>query len=314
MNVSLVARAKKRVAVAVAGVGVASVLFLAGGGGGSVSAHDVLISGSASCADDGRYTINYTSTAWSGNPGDDSSRTNPSIIVYASFNNGNNQQVGTGAFAAPSFSFGGQFTTPAGTSSVVIQAYVAGTWGNGFGGGQQSSATVSLPSNCTTTTTTTEPTTTTTTTVPPTTTTTTTTSTTTTTTTTSTTTTTLPPGDDGCTPGYWKNHTNRWQGYTTGQTLESVFNVPDSFGLDNNTLLQALSFDGGSGNAAAARILLRAGTAALLNSAHSGVDYQLTTAEVIAGVNAALASNDRDTMLGMATSLDNDNNLGCTLN
>ena len=90
--------------------------------------------------------------------------------------------------------------------------------------------------------------------------------------------------------------------------------MPDAFGLDNTTLVQALSFNGGSGTIGAVRILLRAAVAALLNSAHPDVDYPLTTAEVIAAVNAALASNDRNTMLALASTLDAANNLGCPLN
>ena len=121
-------------------------------------------------------------------------------------------------------------------------------------------------------------------------------------------------GDEGCTPGYWKQeqHFDSWVGYTQAQTLESVFDVPDSYGLDNTTLLAALSLNGGPGVNGAARILMRAAVAALLNS--TGVDYTMTSAEVIAAVNAALASGDRDTMLDLAGDLDADNNLGCPLN
>jgi hypothetical protein len=93
-----------------------------------------------------------------------------------------------------------------------------------------------------------------------------------------------------------------------------VFDVPDAFNLDNRTLVQALNFKGGSGAQGAAQILLRAAVAALLNSAHPDVDYPRTTAEVIADVNAALASGNRSTMLALATELDDDNNLGCPLN
>ena len=64
----------------------------------------------------------------------------------------------------------------------------------------------------------------------------------------------------------------------------------------------------------AAKILLRAAVAALLNAGHSGVEYPRTTAEILADVNAALTSGNRDTMLGLGTALDNDNNLGCPLN
>jgi hypothetical protein len=123
-------------------------------------------------------------------------------------------------------------------------------------------------------------------------------------------------GDEGCTPGYWKNHTSKWSGYTTSQTLGSVFTIPSALGstYSNTTLLNALSFNGGSGVAGAARTLARAAVAALLNAANSDVDYPRTTSEIIADVNAALASNDRATILALATELDDDNNLGCPLN
>ena len=120
----------------------------------------------------------------------------------------------------------------------------------------------------------------------------------------------------GCTPGFWKNHPNAWgpTGYSRNQTLESVFDVPNVFGLDNNTLLEALSFKGGSGNTAAARILLRSAVAALLNAAHPSINYPRTPAGVIADVNAALASNNRGTMIRLKDQLDRDNNAGCSIN
>ena len=75
-------------------------------------------------------------------------------------------------------------------------------------------------------------------------------------------------------------------GYAQNQTLESVFDVPDTLGLDNNTLLDALNYGGGSGVTGGARILLRAAVAALLNAAHPDIDYPRTPAEIIADVNA----------------------------
>jgi hypothetical protein len=84
--------------------------------------------------------------------------------------------------------------------------------------------------------------------------------------------------------------------------------------MDNVTLANALRFNGGSGLTGAARNLLRAAVAALLNSSSPDVDYALTTAEVIQLVNAALASNNRNTMLTLAAQLDRYNNRGCPLN
>jgi hypothetical protein len=121
---------------------------------------------------------------------------------------------------------------------------------------------------------------------------------------------------EGCTPGYWKNHLDAWTatGFSPGATLESVFDVPDGLGLDAKTLHQALSFGGGSGVLGGANFLLRAGVASLLNSAHPEVSFPRTPAEVINDVNAALASNDRNTMLALASTLDEENNAGCPLN
>jgi uncharacterized repeat protein (TIGR01451 family) len=125
-------------------------------------------------------------------------------------------------------------------------------------------------------------------------------------------------GNEGCTPGYWKNHSSSWAatGYNSSQRVDSVFSSTHlgDYGHGGASLMVALSFSGGSGTDGAQEILLRAAVAALLNSAHSGVDYPQTTAQVISAVNSALDSNNRDTMLALAASLDAQNNLGCPLN
>jgi len=125
-------------------------------------------------------------------------------------------------------------------------------------------------------------------------------------------------GGEGCTPGFWKNNADKWgavawEGYTPGQTLESVFDVPDSLGLDSKTLLQALEFKGGKGVQGAAQILLRAGVAALLNAANPNIDYAKSASEIIADVNGALASGDRAEMLTLAGELDGFNNAGASI-
>jgi hypothetical protein len=141
--------------------------------------------------------------------------------------------------------------------------------------------------------------------------------TTTTTTTTSTTTTTTPPppGQEGCTPGFWKQpqHFDSWpDGVTPDMLVGDVFTAATGAFADA-TLLEALSFQGGSGVGGATEILLRAAVAAYLNS--FAVDYPLTTTEVVDQVNAALASGVRSTMLALATTLDANNNgiSGCPL-
>jgi hypothetical protein len=111
-------------------------------------------------------------------------------------------------------------------------------------------------------------------------------------------------GSEGCTPGYWKNHTENWTGYSTEATLESVFDVPDGLGLDNVTLLEALGANGGG-----ARALLRHAVAALLGAAHPAVDYPQGAADIIAAVNAALASGNATTIENLKNQLDRWNNL-----
>ncbi|HEX3530446.1 MAG TPA: hypothetical protein VH988_25575 [Thermoanaerobaculia bacterium] len=127
-----------------------------------------------------------------------------------------------------------------------------------------------------------------------------------------------PPQNQGCSPGYWKNHYDSWHstGYSTTQKVSSVFSdvtlhFPD---LGTSTLLGALSFSGGSGPDGAAQTLLHHAVAALLNSGHQQINYPLTTAGVISSVNSALKSYDRNTMLALASQLDADNNLSCPLN
>ncbi len=126
-----------------------------------------------------------------------------------------------------------------------------------------------------------------------------------------------PTGTQGCTPGYWKNHTDSWPptGYSPSQLVRSVFTQVDNYpALASATLLDALHFQGGPDLSGAAEILLRAAVAALLNSAHPGVGYPRTTAQVILDVETALNQGNRDGMITLAAALDADNNLGCPLN
>lgn len=125
-----------------------------------------------------------------------------------------------------------------------------------------------------------------------------------------------PPGEEGCTPGYWKNHPDAWTatGYSMTQTVEDVFDVPALFNyLGSKTLLQALKFKGGPYKVGAARILLRHATAAVLNASHPDVEYPLDTVSIINQVNSALTGS-RSNMLSLKRQLDTYNNLGCPLN
>ena len=48
----------------------------------------------------------------------------------------------------------------------------------------------------------------------------------------------------GCSPGFWKTHLGPWTltGYSPEWTVQDVFEVPDEYGLDTDTLLAALDY------------------------------------------------------------------------
>ena len=127
---------------------------------------------------------------------------------------------------------------------------------------------------------------------------------------------------EGCTPGYWKNHTSSWlesPGFpiSTTVTMSKMFPATAGTSFGSVTALEALKGGGGKGVDGATTILLRAATASWLNSAHEQVDYPLRrfapTTGTVARVDAAVRSHDRATMLALADELDRLNNLGCPL-
>lgn len=120
-------------------------------------------------------------------------------------------------------------------------------------------------------------------------------------------------GFEGCTLGYWKGkkHHDSWPlPYTTSTLVQSYFGAeaPDA------TFLTALSFQGGPGVDGAKRILMKQAIASLLNATSTGVDFPLTSAQVIQQVTFALNTGDREVMLSLASTLDAYNNQGCPLN
>ncbi|HEX6246288.1 MAG TPA: hypothetical protein VFZ64_00335 [Nocardioidaceae bacterium] len=119
-------------------------------------------------------------------------------------------------------------------------------------------------------------------------------------------------GNEGCTPGYWKNHTN-WEETTPTTLFSDLFSDGTSGWLVGVTMQEALAGGGGSGVAGAERVLARAAAAAWLNAAHEGLGYPLRRNYFVPLVVAALESGDRDAMLALAAELDALNNLGCPL-
>jgi hypothetical protein len=117
-------------------------------------------------------------------------------------------------------------------------------------------------------------------------------------------------GEEGCTPGFWKNHTEYWleepgvPSYPTDALFGEIFGVD----YGDVTLLEALQGGGGGGLAGAQKILARAATAAILNAASEDLGYPLRRAVIIPAVQAAW--DDRGEALDLAKYLDGLNNLG----
>ena len=133
---------------------------------------------------------------------------------------------------------------------------------------------------------------------------------------------------EGCTPGFWKNHTDQWMGFTPEMTLGFVFEQywldPDQspgpywvwpaelMDLYDDPLFVALEYKGGPDLYGGARIMFRHAVAALLNAAHPDVDA-LDVYTVIRGTRIALSSLSRDRMLMKAGAFEFFNELGCPL-
>jgi hypothetical protein len=125
-------------------------------------------------------------------------------------------------------------------------------------------------------------------------------------------------GEEGCSHGYYKNHTADWGGCNTpSEKFFTVFSISNKRGLDQNmTLLKAMQIGGGG-----YVNLARQGTASLLNACHPDVDFPLTQGEVKAAVkqmfevgNATLGAVNYNNVGDLAEKLDDLNNLGCPLN
>lgn len=114
-----------------------------------------------------------------------------------------------------------------------------------------------------------------------------------------------PPGNQGCTPGYWKqeHHFDSWPAPYTPTTL---FSAVFENAFPGMTLDQVLGQGGGG-----LKALGRHTVAALLNAASSGVEYPLTTAQVISGFNAVFPGGDYETLHLRWAAF---NELGCPLN
>ena len=117
-----------------------------------------------------------------------------------------------------------------------------------------------------------------------------------------------PVGNEGCTPGFWKNNADKKSASQWPVPTNTLFSTV--FGANNDlpgttTLLQALNLGGGGINA-----LARHAAAAYLNVVSSGVDYAYTEAELIALVANALSTNNYETAKNLLAAA---NEAGCPI-
>lgn len=117
-----------------------------------------------------------------------------------------------------------------------------------------------------------------------------------------------PVGNEGCTPGYWKQdqHFDSWTApYDPTDGFNATFGIGTNWFGNSFTLLDGAGANGGGKNA-----LARHAVAALLNAA-AGF-YPMTVAEVIAAVQAAYA--DASLIESTKNTFATNNELGCPLN
>jgi len=142
-----------------------------------------------------------------------------------------------------------------------------------------------------------------------------------------------PGGDEGCTPGYWKqeHHFDSWPTDTTylaggvhpDTPLEDVLghggNVLEGTPWDDITMLEALKLKGGGGNA-----LIRQGAAGILNALSTEVDYNMSLETAIRNILDGLDPlyidldgpfyGDDDDLEKRKNFLEAANEMGCPLN
>jgi hypothetical protein len=143
-------------------------------------------------------------------------------------------------------------------------------------------------------------------------------------------------GGEGCTPGFWKNHPKCWCGLYGDGSDNPPFKVSDLFvrlqtspydtvddpeprrkhksNFDQDTMLQALSYQGGGELDGAVRNLLRHATAAALNACNDNVSYEKSLTWIIDEVNAKLEAQIIDDIITLQGDLAGWNEDGCPIN
>jgi hypothetical protein len=121
---------------------------------------------------------------------------------------------------------------------------------------------------------------------------------------------------NGCDGVFWAGHVAAWipTGIHTSQTLGNTFVESKGYAaLGGSTILGALRLRDGPGLVGAAKALLRAASAALLNASHPTLEYPHTRTQVITEVDTALRQRDPAAILDLARQMDEWNGAACPL-
>lgn len=125
------------------------------------------------------------------------------------------------------------------------------------------------------------------------------------------------PGDEGLTPGFWKNHPELWEVYSPGQKWTSVFADPITIDMGKKTenldptLLEVLGAKGGVNEGENVYdALARHAVAAILNAAHTDVDYPISTASIVSQVDSVIDNGVNTDAEPLKDTLEGYNQLG----
>lgn len=125
------------------------------------------------------------------------------------------------------------------------------------------------------------------------------------------------PVPTGCSAAIWSGLSrDAWLqgGDHPEERVRDVFKESAPYGPIGVAMLgTAIRFHGGPGLLGAAKELVQAGTAALLNAGHPRVEYPLTRTQVVIEVDAALLGHDPGAILALAHQLEAANGASCPL-
>ena len=124
------------------------------------------------------------------------------------------------------------------------------------------------------------------------------------------------PGNEGLTPGFWKNHPDCWMGYTPTDTFYDVFGITVTVTIHktqitNPTLMQALNAQGGMNETKGVYdALIRHAVAAILNANHEYVEYPLSEGQIVSQVVEAITNTNLTDAEPLKNTLEMYNQLG----